>query len=254
MDYNTFIAVDMGNTTCEFVVFDSNIIKKRFFIPSKPLLLDSLLTNKEVEKLFRGALFIISSVVKENNEYLKDFLFSQYAAKVVILNHLEHDLCFKNRTRDIASIGMDIICKSAYIAEHKLFPALVFDVGTASVLQYIDNTAYTDKVAITLGLSTLYKVLNSSTSLLPLIEPRRVEFVLGTDTVSAMEAGVYWGYLGTVHSLVEKAMNEYSCDNIFITGGLASLILEDLKFSYTYDSEIIFKGIKTIVDKNNNRF
>lgn len=250
LDFKDFIAVDIGNTTCEFAVFQNNKIVYKSYIKSTPMNLDDISNLGDILKYFKQGLFVISSVVKANNEKLEAYLQKEYNAEVLIINALDYKLLMKTEKRELSSIGLDIISKSEWAISEGKNPCIIVDVGTATVVQYIDENSYMNKVAITLGLSSIYKVLNSNTALLPLISPIKSSQSLGHDTVSAMEGGVYWGYIGTINSLISKAKKETGCIKVYITGGLSKLILGDLEEKPEYKGNMIFEGIKVILDNN----
>ncbi|MDR2007369.1 MAG: type III pantothenate kinase [Alphaproteobacteria bacterium] len=249
MQIDNFIAVDIGNTTIEFAVFENNQITAKDYIASKPLNVEDI-KNLAVNHKFKNAIFVVSSVVKANNEPLKIFLENTYSAKVLIIDSSTFNLSLKTENREISSIGMDIIAKSEWAIHHKKNPCIIADVGTATVVQYVDENGYMNKVAITLGLASIYKSLNIITEALPLIEIKPTTSALGTDTITAMQSGIYWGYIGTIDSLISKSIMETNCDNIFITGGLSKLILKDLTHKPRHDNNIIFEGIKVILHNN----
>jgi type III pantothenate kinase len=252
-EIKNFIAVDIGNTTCEFAIFSNNKIITKSYIQSKPLNMEEIKSLGDITSNFKDALFVICSVVKNAGESLKVFLQKEYNATVLLINASSYNLLMKTTGRDVASIGLDIIAKSDWAIANNKSPCIIVDVGTATVVQYIDESGSMDKVAITLGLSSIYKVLNSNTSLLPLVTPKKTHEALGFDTISAMQRGIYWGYIGTINSLISKAINETNCNNIFITGGLSKLILDDLQVKPVHNSNIIFDGIRVILNNNINK-
>jgi len=250
LQIDSFIAVDIGNTTIEFALFENNQITNKTYINSKPLNGEDIRNLTSINNAFKNAVFVVSSVVKANNEPLKNFLEKEYSARVLIIDSKTFNLNIKTESREVSSIGMDIIAKSEWAVYNKQNPCIIVDVGTATVVQYIDSLGYMNKAAITLGLSSIYKALNANTEALPLIEIKNTSEVFGVDTVSAMQSGIYWGYIGTIDSLVSRAMQQTDCNNVFITGGLSKLILADISNQPVHDSNIIFEGIKVILQNN----
>lgn len=147
------------------------------------------------------------------------------------------------------AIGTDILCKGAWVVNSLKTDALILDVGTATVVQYMNKQQELAKVAITLGLGTIYRNISQIASL-PLVSPKKVKYALGTDTNSAIESGVFWGYVGMVNTLLQKSVIETGCKNVFITGGLAELILNEIKIPHIYNPDIVFEGINIIYQLN----
>ncbi|MDR0484091.1 MAG: type III pantothenate kinase, partial [Alphaproteobacteria bacterium] len=139
MQVDNFIAVDIGNTTIEFAVLENNQIIAKSYISSKPLVLEDIKNLSEIKKYFENNIFVISSVVKANNLPLKLFLEKEYQAKVLIIDSANYKLSLKTKAREVSSIGLDIIAKSEWAIFYKKNPCIIVDVGTATVVQYIDE-------------------------------------------------------------------------------------------------------------------
>ncbi|UQY80062.1 Type III pantothenate kinase [Candidatus Hepatincola sp. Av] len=192
--------------------------------------------------------FIISSVSKYGEElflYLKNtFKCPTYTIKQEL-----HQTNIKYLPSQKDAIGTDILCKGAWVVNSLKIDALILDVGTATVVQYMNKQQELAKVAITLGLGTIYRNISQIASL-PLVTPKKVEHALGTDTQSAIESGVFWGYIGMVNTLLQKSITETKCKNVFITGGLAELILNEICIPFIYNPNIVFEGINMIYQLN----
>ncbi|MEY4343242.1 MAG: hypothetical protein RL736_1040 [Pseudomonadota bacterium] len=57
---------------------------------------------------------------------------------------------------------------------------------------------------ITPGINLSLKVLKQATAKLPLIKLKKTNKYIGKDTISAMNNGMYWGYIGLIKELVQK--------------------------------------------------
>jgi type III pantothenate kinase len=245
------VAVDIGNTTVEIAFFnDTNIIAK-LFVPSKPLNVFDL-QQKVKEKspfILKGVPVIISSVVPDNNEIVLALFLNVFKSNAHIIDANKYDVIAKVHSREISKVGMDIICKSVWASRYLQEDVLILDIGTATVLQY-NKQDYIEKVAITIGFNTIYKALNANAALLPLLEPQKTSTLFGTETLSNIYGGTYWGYIGLLNTWIMKAEQEIVKHKIFVTGGLSKIIKDDLNFQYTYDDNIVFKGIKIIYENN----
>ena len=248
-----FIAIDIGNTTIEIAFFKNDEIIKKIFVKSKPIDFD-LLKNKIIENSqldIMNKIVVISSVVPSNNQYVKEFLENNFNSKVYILNALDYDLLVKVEKRNLSSVGMDIVCKSAWAIDVLKKDVLILDVGTATVLQYITK-GLLHKVAITIGFNTIYSALNGATSLLPMLVPQKTDNLFGENTIEAIYGGTYWGYIGLIKEWINKAKKELGDVPIYITGGLSDIVKEDLSKDIIQNKDIVFYGINTIYKKNKN--
>jgi type III pantothenate kinase len=80
------------------------------------------------------------------------------------------------------------------------------------------------------------------------VKPWRADMpVLGTDTVSAMHAGVFWGYVGMVEGLLGRLRQAHGAALPAIaTGGLARLFAEHIDGSLIVDADLTLKGLVRI--------
>ena len=77
--------------------------------------------------------------------------------------------------------------------------------------------------------------------------------VLGTDTVSAMHSGVFWGYVGMVEGLLGRLRQAHGAALPAIaTGGLAQLFAEHIDDSLIVDADLTLKGLVRIHALNKN--
>ena len=95
------------------------------------------------------------------------------------------------------------------------------------------------------GLRLMAESLHHYTAKLPLIElPRTTPAVPGLSTTAAMEAGIYWAFVGGVRSLVEQYSGGRTVSpDVFLTGGDAAILHEHLPGS-TFWPEMTLEGIR----------
>ena len=68
---------------------------------------------------------------------------------------------------------------------------------------------------------------------LPKIEILKPEFALGKNTVSSMQSGAYYGYLGAIEMMVGNLKATIGKDaKVVATGGFARLFAEEEIFDY----------------------
>ncbi|MGB1684324.1 MAG: type III pantothenate kinase, partial [Candidatus Puniceispirillaceae bacterium] len=77
--------------------------------------------------------------------------------------------------------------------------------------------------------------------------------VLGTDTISAMQSGVFWGYVSMVEGLLERLRQSHGADLPAIaTGGLAPLFADHINGPLIVDADLTLKGLVRIHAQNKN--
>ena len=86
---------------------------------------------------------------------------------------------------------------------------------------------------------------------LPEIEIKRPDTILAKDTVSSMQAGVFYGYVGQTEYIIRRIKEESGLDNIKVvaTGGLGKLISENTDCIDYYDADLTLKGLQLIYEK-----
>jgi len=105
-------------------------------------------------------------------------------------------------------IGADRIVNAA--AAYKLFggPLIIVDFGTATTFCAVTKSGEYLGGAITPGLKISAEALYQRAAKLPRVELVRPRTIIGRDTISAMQAGILYGYAGLVDGIVERMKNE----------------------------------------------
>src|ERR1700730_15535600 len=89
---------------------------------------------------------------------------------------------------------------------------------------------------------------------LPSIRIGRTERVIGKDTVSCMQSGIYWGYIGLVEGLVGRIKTEFGAAmRTIATGGRAPLFAGTTEAIETVDPDLTLWGLRLIYRHNTNR-
>jgi type III pantothenate kinase len=104
--------------------------------------------------------------------------------------------------------------------------AVIVDAGSAVTVDWLDAEGTFCGGAILPGLRLMARTLHEHTALLPLIEEHgRIPDVPGTDTHTAIEAGVFWSVVGGIDALVERLAEPASATPVvFLTGGDAPVL------------------------------
>ncbi|MBM7580668.1 type III pantothenate kinase [Jeotgalibacillus terrae] len=148
-------------------------------------------------------------------------------------------------------VGADRIVNAvAGIKEHG-GSLIIVDFGTATTYCYINkNRQYMGGViAPGIGIST--EALYAKAAKLPRIEIARPEMVVGKSTVSAMQAGIVYGYVGQVEGIVSRMKKEAGEHvTVIATGGLASLIAKESDIIDIVDPFLTLKGLQLIYKRN----
>jgi len=119
--------------------------------------------------------------------------------------------------------GTDIYAN--LVAAHVMYPGrkkIVIDFGTALTASCVSETGESLGVIIAPGIITALNSLTSQTAQLPEIELVKPKSVLGLDTISCMQSGMVYGYLGMVEGFISRINEEVNDDCLVIaTGGVS---------------------------------
>ena len=139
------------------------------------------------------------------------------------------------------------------VAAYEIYggPIIVIDFGTATTHDLVleDGTFYAGVTSP--GIRLAANALWRGTAKLPEVEIKKVDTILGRDTVSSMQAGIYFGYIGQTEYIIKKLKNDSKLPNVNVvaTGGLGKLISEATDQIDVYDPELTLHGLRIIYDK-----
>ena len=140
------------------------------------------------------------------------------------------------------------------MAAYELYggPCITIDFGTATSFGVISEKGEFLGGAICPGLKLAAEALTERAAKLPRFELTKPESVIGKNTVSNMQAGIVYGYIGQVEYLVKRMKAELGNPNtkVIATGGLAVLVAEESRAIDTLDGLLTLKGLRIIYEKN----
>lgn len=152
---------------------------------------------------------------------------------------------------DPRSLGADMLADSVGAFQEYGGPVLVADFGTATTFNYVDAKATIRCGVITTGIRTSAAALWGATAQLPEVEITRPSTILARNTASAMQAGLYYGFLGGIERTIERFREELGEPfKVVATGGLGRIFADDTDAIDIYDPDLIFKGMRWIYARN----
>ncbi|PGT57674.1 type III pantothenate kinase [Bacillus thuringiensis] len=132
-------------------------------------------------------------------------------------------------------------------------PLIIVDFGTATTYCYINEEKHYMGGVITPGIMISAEALYSRAAKLPRIEITKPSSVVGKNTVSAMQSGILYGYVGQVEGIVKRMKEEAKQGpKVIATGGLAKLISEESNVIDIVDPFLTLKGLYMLYERNAN--
>lgn len=222
----TTIVINIGNTNIRFGLFEHETCNVSWILNTKPYR-----TSDELQMQFMMMYqthhidaanidkIIIGSVVPQLTYDITRAIKKIHGINPVVVSR-ETPSGVQPKSKQM---GTDIYAN--LVAAHHLYPKgkkIIFDFGTALTASCIDEQGETIGVIIAPGIITSLNSLIHDTAQLPEIELVKPKMVLGLDTVSCMQSGMVYGYLGMVEGFIDRINAEVEEDCFVIaTGGVS---------------------------------
>ena len=255
------LAINANNTNTSFAIWDGAELKGSWRIATNGrrtadeyvVWLDHLLS---LETLSRTAVdgVVIGSVVPEANFNLLTFSRRYCRTDPVIVGEKGVELGTKALVDRPEEVGADRLVNT--VAAHNRYkgPLIVVDFGTATTFDVVDRDGNYCGGVIAPGINLSLAALHMAAAKLPSVRIGRTDRVIGTDTVSCMQSGIYWGYIGLTEGLVARIKTEFGAAmRVIGTGGLAPLFAGATEAIDTVDPDLVLWGLRLIYQRNGNR-
>jgi type III pantothenate kinase len=146
-----------------------------------------------------------------------------------------------------AEVGADRIVDAA--AAHHLYggPLIIVDLGTATTFDTVSREGDYLGGAIAPGLGTASESMFTRTAMLPRVELTHPERAIGTNTIAAMQSGLFFGYVGLIEGIITRIQAELGEKaRVVATGGYAELIAEETPVIDIVNKDLTLVGLRLI--------
>lgn len=214
------------------------------------VLYEDLLKNRGVDKTAVDAA-IISSVVPALNRPFADMLQKYFSLMPLFADHtvkLNMKICYDHPEE----VGADRIVNAAGAIEEYTTDLIIIDFGTATTFDVITKSRDYLGGCIIPGLELMRSSLHRRTARLPEVDIAQPPSVIGRNTVSSIQAGLYYGAVGQLEYIIERIFQETGTKEytVIATGGLAPIIARSTKLITRIDSALTLKGLHVIYKLN----
>lgn len=223
------IAVDIGNTSSTVAHMRGLELMSQFDVSSHAAVEDLVtsLAEKLGPKFFSHPL-VIASVNPRGLDALEQ-AWKQLGGNRIAVLRRDVAVPIENRANPPQGAGTDRLVNALAASHRAGSEAVVVDFGTAITFDVVKDGAYCGGV-ITPGIGLAMEALHQKTALLPLVNPQGRPEVIGTDTTSAINAGVYYGYIGLVGNILRELLKTYGTrPRVFATGGYGAYLAPEIE-------------------------
>ena len=239
-----YILGDIGNTETKLYLVSKNnkILKKITFISNKVNIrsLNYLFTKNKLN-LNKIEKILFCSVVPKTFKTIKKFL----SKKTKVKCHEVKNLNLKSLIRikvDFKQVGSDRITNSISLMNKKN-NYIILDFGTATTFDVLVNNTYIGGI-IAPGVKLSLNTLSNKATLIPKIELKKINKVIGKNTISAVRSGFFWGYAGLIDNIIDLIKKETRKSfKVILTGGFSDLFKNSIKTKVIENKDITVKGL-----------
>jgi len=151
-------------------------------------------------------------------------------------------------------VGADRIVNAVAAIELYGSPLIIVDFGTATTFCAISADGDYLGGAIAPGIGISMEALFERAAKLPRVEIARPDRVIGKDTISGMQSGIIFGFVGQVDGVVRRMAEELGGDPLVIaTGGFANLIARESETIREVNPLLTLEGLRIITRLNSQQ-
>ncbi|HOM01873.1 MAG TPA: type III pantothenate kinase [Acetivibrio sp.] len=252
------LVIDVGNTNTVFGVYDGKKLLNHWRMETSKgktsdeygMFIISLL-NYEKIAIDRIEAVVVASVVPPIMYSIEHAIRKYFKLEPMIVGPgIKTGINIKYENP--REVGADRIINAVAACEIYGGPLIIVDFGTATTFCAVSSKGEYLGGVICPGIKISAEALFQKTAKLPKIDLVKPDTVIGRNTVSSMQSGIIYGYVGKVDYIVRRMKKEMKEDNIKViaTGGLARLIASESETIDEINGLLTLEGLRIIYERN----
>ncbi len=254
------LVIDVGNTNVVFAVFDGDALAGQWRISTDArrtadeygVWLTQVLGHAKISpESITGA--VVASVVPQTLFDLRQLTKKYFGTELMVIGdpRLKLNIGIGVKIDNPTEVGADRLVNS-FAAWNRYKQALiVVDFGTATTFDVVSADGDYIGGVIATGVNLSLEALHKAAAKLPNVAIEPPSKVIGTNTVGAMQSGLYYGYAGLVEGILTRIKAEYGAKMLVIaTGGLASLYAKACPTIEKTEQDLTIYGLKELYEMN----
>jgi len=259
------LAIDVGNTNVTIGVFDGNTLTHHWRLAALRertadelgIFVTRLFEQTKVDPSAVSGI-ALASVVPPLTRPMEEMCERYFGRKALLVDATNAGMPV--RYSPVGDVGADRIV-NAVAAWDKYGKSgktalIVVDFGTGTTFDVISVAGEYLGGIICPGINISAEALFQRAARLPRVEVRKPPAVIGQTTVTAMQSGLFFGYVEMVDGLIRRIRAELEGGDRAIvigTGGLAEVICEESRGIQQIEPDLTLEGLRLIWHKNLNR-
>ncbi len=251
------LVVDVGNSNTVLGVFEDKELRAQWRLTTNRaqtadeygILIRNLFSLDGFQSSHIDGI-MVASVVPPLNAVLEEMAAKYFHLKAAFLEpgtrtgmaiHYDHP----------HEVGADRIANSVAAYEKYGGPCVIVDFGTAITFDAVSEQGEYLGGVIAPGLGISSEALFQRAARLPRVEFREPQQVIGTNTVSSIQSGLFYGAVSLVDGILDRLCAVLGkTAQVIATGGQASLVAAASKYKLPVEPSLTLEGLRIIYERN----
>lgn len=251
------LAIDIGNTNVKLGIFDGDKLKATWNLATGihrtpdeygGVVLNLMERKKVLPSKVTGVVLcgVVPPLLPTFVELCKKYLNTE---PLVVEAGVKTGM--RIRLDNPREVGPDRVVNA--VAAQNLYgkPLIIIDLGTATTFDVVSKEGDYLGGAIAPGIVIATEALYTRTAALPRIGLSRPKQVIGKNTISAMQSGIIFGYIGLIEGMIKRIEQELgSKAKVIATGGQAYFLAEEIPAIDVINPDLTLIGLRLIYEMN----